>query len=172
MANFFDKVKKGINKATTTVGANATSMIEINKIKGELTAVTKEKTALYTELGEKVSSMQNEGNMDLSQVEEYVGKVNELEVKRVELEAKIHEINQEKDEKISSLDDEEAVADAVVTSEAVVEAPVEAVVEAVVEAPVVAPVVAPVETIVEEIKSEDTDSDLSSNENETGEYKG
>lgn len=155
MAGFFDNVKKSINKATQTVGANASSMIEVNKLKSEMTAATREKKVIFSEIGESVYNMKKEGNVDLGQVDVLLEKIFDLDSKIAGLEEQIEKVNQEKDEKLSSLEEAEVVA---TTVEPVAE-------------PVVQPVVEPVVEVVEEIKSEVSDNDMSG-DSETGEYKG
>jgi len=160
MADFFDKFKKGLNKATTTVSVKSTSMLEINKLKGEISSLAREKKAICTEIGEKICSMKVAGSIDLSQVDQLIGKTIDIDTKTAELEAQIEEVTRDKDEKLNALDDEvvsEApVADAVVTAETV-ETPAEEIV---------------VDQIpVEEIKTEEADTSLGDQSGETGEYK-
>ncbi|MDA3847113.1 MAG: hypothetical protein PF505_11325 [Vallitaleaceae bacterium] len=153
MADFFDKIKKGLNKATTTVSVKSTSMIEINKVKSELSALIKEKKVIFTEIGEKICSMKSSGSIDLSQVESMIEKTVDIESKITEYEEQIDSITKDKDDKLNALDDE-----------VITEAPVS---EEVVNAEEIVVDQIP----VEEIKTEEAETTSEEQSNETGEYK-
>lgn len=163
MAGFFDDLKKGINKVTTKASTNASTMIEVNKLKSEITAAGREKKVIFGEIGEAIYEMKKVGDVDLSQVEALISKAFDLDAKVVELETEIAKVNQEKDEKLSALEEP------VVVNEPVQAQPVQPVQPVVQDAAEV--VVEPVVEVVEEVKSEEQAGDMGG-DTETGEYHG
>lgn len=165
MAGFFDDLKKGINKVTTKASTNASTMIEVNKLKSEITAAGREKKVVFGEIGQAIYDMKKDGEIDLSQVDVLLSKVFDLDAKVVELEGEIEKVNQEKNDKLNALEETEVVSqpvEATPTQATQAEPVVQDVAEVVAE---------PVVEVVEEVKSEDKSGDMGG-DTETGEYHG
>lgn len=175
MADFFNKLKKSIDKGTAIVGAKSTTLIETNKIKQDIAASTRLKKDTLLELGKKVYELNNEGTFTIEAVEGLMTKISEAEAKIVDMEAKITLLQDEEKTKMDEINAaaaEDAPVDVAATE--VVE-PVEAAAEAATEAATevaeavkeVAPV-APVAPVAAEVVEEAAET----NNNETGEYNG
>lgn len=69
MAEFFNKVKKGFSKGTSTISVKSSTMMETNKLKSEISALRKEKTEVFTEVGEKFYGMKKESVINLEEID-------------------------------------------------------------------------------------------------------
>ncbi len=103
MADFFSKLKKGIDKGTKIVSAKSNTLIETNKLKSEISSVNRMKKETLLELGTKVYEQGKEGSFELANVEELMTKIGEAELKVVDLEAKIVKILEEEKEKMADI---------------------------------------------------------------------
>lgn len=110
MADFFNKLKKSIDKGTAIVGAKSTTLIETNKIKQDISATTRLKNDTLMELGKTVYAMNNEGNFTMDAIQEFVTKIAEAEAKVVDLEAKIQLLQDEEKAKLDEINAQEAAA--------------------------------------------------------------
>lgn len=173
MADFFSKIKKGLDKGTAIVSAKSSTLIETNKLKQDISTTNRMKKDTILELGTKVYTLSNEGNFSIESVQELITKIQEAETKVTDLEAKIKLTQDEEKSKIDELNKEEVVATATVAPVDVaaseVEAPATAAPEAAPAAPTaepVAPVVAPIVVAeVAPIEDEEVSETIS------GEYK-
>lgn len=123
MADFFNKLKKSIDKGTAIVSAKSNTLIETNKLKSEISAVNKVKNEALMTLGRKVYNEGKEGTFSIEGVEELITSISEKELKIVDLEAKISLIQEEEKDKMTAINAEEVV----VAEEEVVEEGVEVV---------------------------------------------
>ncbi len=109
MADFFKKLKKSIDKGGAIVSAKSSTMIETNKLKSEMGAVTRVKSEALMTLGRQVYAEGKEGTFSIENVEELITKISEQEVKLVDLEAKVALIQEEEKTKMNELNAEEVV---------------------------------------------------------------
>lgn len=106
MTDFFSKVKRSINKGTTVISVKSSTMIEVNKIKGEISSLKKEKNDIFKNIGEKAYDMQKEGQIDLSFIVELLSRVFEIdEIIKVKEQA-IEDAIKSQEEAIKALDEE------------------------------------------------------------------
>jgi len=96
MADFFDKVKDGINKGVSTVSVRSKELVEVTKLKAEIDSLQRKKKDSIEELGNIVYVMLSRDNFDQSRVmskyQEIAGidqqiKVKEEEMQRLRAEA-------------------------------------------------------------------------------------
>lgn len=96
MADFFEKVKGGIDKGIKTVSSKGKELIETTKLKGEIKDVQNSIESRFQALGKKVFEMLNRGALnedelqaDCKEITSLFKRVTELEnaIKQVELEA-------------------------------------------------------------------------------------
>lgn len=126
MADFFNKLKKSIDKNAAIIGAKSNTLIETNKLRADITATNKVKKDALLELGTKVYNMTNEEGLVLDAVEELVAKIREAERKVADLEDKIQVIQDEEKTKLEEIRAKEAEGDEVVVEAIeVVEDPME-----------------------------------------------
>ncbi len=97
MADFFDKLKEGVNKGVATVSTGSKNMIEKSKINSVIKTLTDEKKQLSEILGTKVYNyiQANEGDIPRSEVESVCHEISN----------RIKQINEQK-LKLEQLDDE------------------------------------------------------------------
>lgn len=107
MADFFDKVKKGLNKGTTVIGVKSSTMIETNKIKSEISSLKKEKNEIFTAIGEQIYKMRKEGNVDLDSVYSTLDRIFEIDNTMVERENAIEELVRKQEETLQALEEED-----------------------------------------------------------------
>ena len=69
MADTFGKIKDSFNKGIASIGAKASTSVEKSKLKSIVENGNKEADSMMTELGRKVYSMWNMGNVDVSTLE-------------------------------------------------------------------------------------------------------
>lgn len=108
MPDFFDKLKKSIDKGTAIVGAKSTTLIETNKLKQDISTTERLKRDTLMELGKKVYALNREGTFTMDAVEELITKIAEAEAKVVDLEAKIKVLQDEEKEKLDEINAMEA----------------------------------------------------------------
>jgi predicted nucleic acid-binding Zn ribbon protein len=96
MADFFEKVKGGIDKGIKTVSSKSKEFLETTKLKGEIKDVETSIQSRFNALGKKVFEMLNRGalnedelRLDCGEIASLYKKITELEeaIKKVELEA-------------------------------------------------------------------------------------
>lgn len=110
MADFFNKLKKGLDKSVATVGAKSNTLIETNKIKSDISASTKQKKEALMQLGTRVYNMSREGQgIGPEAVEDLVTIISEADKKVAELEAKIVLLQEAEKEKLSEINAEDVV---------------------------------------------------------------
>ncbi|PKM52374.1 MAG: hypothetical protein CVV02_01080 [Firmicutes bacterium HGW-Firmicutes-7] len=107
MADFFNKVKKGLNKGTTVIGVKSSTMMETNKLKGEISSLKKEKTEVFTATGEKLYNMKKEEDVNIQELEAVIGRAFEIDQFIEQKEAAIEEALRKREETIKSLGEEE-----------------------------------------------------------------
>lgn len=107
MADFFNKVKKGFSKGTTVISVKSSTMMETNKLKSEISTLKKEKTDLFTKIGERYYEMKKEGQMDYSELENTLTRAFEIDETIVQREQDIEEALRKQEETIKSLDGSE-----------------------------------------------------------------
>lgn len=106
MADFFSKVKKGLNKGTTVIGVKSSTMIETNKIKSEISSLKKEKNEIFTAIGEKIYNMRKEGNVDLAVIDPTLNRAFEIDHTILERENDIEELIKKQEETLQALEEE------------------------------------------------------------------
>lgn len=103
MADFFSRLKKGIDKGTAIVSAKSNTLIETNKLKSEISAANKLKKETLLEIGKIVYEDGKAGTFTVESVEALMTTVSEAEMKIVDLEAKIVKTQDEEKEKMADL---------------------------------------------------------------------
>jgi len=103
MADFFSKLKKGLDKGTAIVSAKSNTLIESNKLKSEINAAKKFKKETLLEIGKVVYEDGKAGTFTIESVEELITRASESEVKVADLEAKIIKIQEEEKEKMADI---------------------------------------------------------------------
>jgi len=127
MADFFSKLKKGIDKSAKVISAKSSSAIESNKVKSELGALRKSKNETFNAIGKKVYEAVLANDFDLTTVEEEINALKDFDVAIVEKEAAIVLIKSETEAKLEEIntvvEDEitEPIKEVVVEVENVVE---------------------------------------------------
>ena len=111
MADFFSKLKKGLDKGTAIVSAKSNTLIETNKLKSEISTTKKLKKETLLEIGKIVYEDGKEGTFTVESVEALITRASEADMKVVDLEAKIIKIQDEEKEKMADLNTEEAPVD-------------------------------------------------------------
>lgn len=119
MADFFNKLKKSIDKNAAIVSTKSTTMIEVNKLKSDIASTNKLVKDITLELGTKVYTLQKEGEFSLEALAELIAKIDEANDKVAALEQKIVVLQNEEQEK---LDEIKTKAEAPEVSEPVVDA--------------------------------------------------
>jgi hypothetical protein len=64
MADFFDKLKQGLNKGVTTASVRSKEMLDANRLKSKIADVERQKKDALTELGTTVCTMLDSGHLD------------------------------------------------------------------------------------------------------------
>ncbi len=103
MSDFFNKLKKGIDKGSKIVSAKSSTLIETNKLKSEIATANRVKKETLLELGTKVYTAGKEGTFSMDLVEELITTISEQEVKVADLEAKIQLIQDEEKAKLDEI---------------------------------------------------------------------
>lgn len=107
MADFFNKVKKGLNKGTTVLSVKSSTLIETNKLKSEISSLQKNKKELFTEIGQKIYELKKNDSEDTGVIEELVEKIEQIDTS-IELKQKdIEEILKKQEEILKSGDNED-----------------------------------------------------------------
>lgn len=106
MADFFNKVKKGLNKGTTVISVKSSTMMETNKLKGEILSLKKEKTEVFTAMGEKFYNMKKEGGVNVSELEVIIARAFEIDQLMEQKENAIEEVIRKQEETLKSLDND------------------------------------------------------------------
>lgn len=107
MADFFKKLKKGINKGTAVIGAKSTTLIEVNKVKSEMATTSRIKKDTLLELGTKVYTLNKEGSFSMEVIQELMTKISEAEMKISDLEARITQLQDEEKSKLEEINSDE-----------------------------------------------------------------
>jgi hypothetical protein len=103
MADFFSKLKKGIDKGTAIVSTKSSTMIEVNKLKSEISTTQKVKKETLMELGTKVFTLYQEGTFDIGQVQDLITNIGEADIRVAELEVQIAKIQEEEKTKLDEI---------------------------------------------------------------------
>lgn len=106
MADFFNKVKKGFNKGTTVISVKSSTMMETNKLKSEISSLKKEKTELFTTIGERFYNMKKEGQVNYTELENTLARAFEIDQTIEQREQAIEEAIRKQEETIKSLGEE------------------------------------------------------------------
>ncbi|MBC7960626.1 MAG: hypothetical protein H7X94_12220 [Vallitaleaceae bacterium] len=106
MAGFFNKVSKGLNKGASTISIKSSTMMETNKIKGEISSLKKEKTEVFTAVGDKLYNMKREENVNFEELEVVVARAFEIDGIILEKEAAIAEVLRKQEEALRALGEE------------------------------------------------------------------
>lgn len=108
MADFFNKVKKGLNKGTTVLSVKSSTLIETNKLKSEISSLQKNKKELFTEIGQKIYELKKNESEDTGVIEELVEKIEQIDTS-IELKQKdIEELLKKQEEILKSGDNEDS----------------------------------------------------------------
>lgn len=97
MADFFDKLKDGVNKSVATVSTGSKTIIEKSKINSVIKTLADEKKQLLEILGNKVYLYVKENGTDVP--------LSEIESICSQISSRIEQIN-EQNQKLEELDDE------------------------------------------------------------------
>lgn len=103
MADFFSKLKKGIDKSAKVIGAKGTSAIESNKVKSELSALKKSKNETFKAVGIKVYEAVLAEDFDLSLIAEEINALKDFDVAILEKEAEIEKIKADTEAKLEEI---------------------------------------------------------------------
>ncbi len=98
MADFFDKVKQGIDKGITTVRVKSKEVIETTKIKGQIRAIQERKNAALEELGNIVYTMFLKGGFDEERAKEKCEGIRGLDSQIKEKEKELNQIHLQTEE--------------------------------------------------------------------------
>ena len=103
MSDLFGKIKQGIDKSTKVIGAKSASLIDTNKVKSEISSLTKNKEELLSKVGllvYKADPLAFSYELVREQIEaiqlidaQIIKKNEELEQIKIETEEKLQEIN-------------------------------------------------------------------------------
>lgn len=99
MIDFFDKIKKSIDK----VSIKAKETIEINKIKGQISKIQEQKRKAFEELGSIVYEMLGADNLELEKLKEKAEAIKELDRQIKEKEQELLEVQTESQQEIEGL---------------------------------------------------------------------
>ncbi|PKM95468.1 MAG: hypothetical protein CVU84_05220 [Firmicutes bacterium HGW-Firmicutes-1] len=116
MADFFNKVKKGFNKGTTVISVKSSTMMETNKLKGEISSLKKEKTEIFTATGEKFYTMKKEGSVNIQELETVIARSFEIDQLIEQKEHGIEEAIKKQEDTLNSLDEESDDEDKIICS--------------------------------------------------------
>ena len=64
MADFFDKLKQGLNKGVATASVRSKEMLDANRLKSKIADCERQKKEALTELGTTVCTMLDSGHLD------------------------------------------------------------------------------------------------------------
>ena len=106
MSDFFNKLKKGIDKGSKIAKAKSNTLIESNKLKSEIATANRVKKETLLEIGTKVYEAAKEGTFEMGLVEELITTISDLEAKVVDLEAKIQLLQDEEKAKLEEINAE------------------------------------------------------------------
>jgi hypothetical protein len=70
MADFFDKLKEGLNKGLTTASVKSKEMFDANRVKSQIADLEKRKKDAVAELGTTVCAMLDRGALDEASLRE------------------------------------------------------------------------------------------------------
>lgn len=99
MAEFFDKLKEGIDK----VSIKAKETIEINKIKGQISKIQEQKRKAFEELGSIVYEMLNSETLDIEKLKEKAEAIKDFDRQIKEKEKEIIEVQTKAQQEIEGL---------------------------------------------------------------------
>lgn len=103
MADFFNKVKKGFNKGTTTIGIKSSTMMETNKLKGEISSLKREKTEVFTSVGDKYYSMKKEDLINIEELNTIIVRAFEIDLTIAQKEQAIEDALKKQEETLRAL---------------------------------------------------------------------
>ncbi|NDL67345.1 zinc ribbon domain-containing protein [Anaerotalea alkaliphila] len=99
---FFDKMKESLNKGTATVSIKAQTMLELNKVKAEISNLEKQKKDTLEAIGERMVEMKRAGAISVEEVEPMVLSVFEVEAKLAEKELEKQEVLKKEEEALKA----------------------------------------------------------------------
>ncbi len=87
MADFFDKLKKGLDEGITKMKVKSKELVDTTKIKGEISNLNQRKSSLLLTVGTEFYNMHKAGTFD---IDKFKDKFNEIENidKQIELKEK------------------------------------------------------------------------------------
>lgn len=99
MADFFDKLKEGVNKGVATVSTGSKNMIEKSKINSVIKTLTDEKKQLSEILGTKVYNymLSNDGDIPRSEISSLCTEISNRIKQINEQRAKLEQLEEEMD---------------------------------------------------------------------------
>lgn len=100
MADFFSKLKKGIDKNAKVLSTKSSAAIESNKVKSELSALKKSKNETFSVIGKKVYEAVLADGFDLAAVMEEVNALKDFDIAILDKEAAIANIKAEAEAKL------------------------------------------------------------------------
>lgn len=108
MADFFSKVKKGFSKGTATINIKSSTMIETNKLKGEISSLKKEKLEIFKTIGETYYNMKKEEQVNIEEIDTILTKAFEIDETISEKENAIKEAIEKEEEALKALKESES----------------------------------------------------------------
>lgn len=99
MAEFFDKIREGIDK----VSIKAKETIEVTKIKGQISKIQEQKKKAFEELGSLVYEMLVNDNLEVDKLREKTGIIKELDKQIKEKEQELIEVQSKAQQEIEGL---------------------------------------------------------------------
>lgn len=98
MPDFFETVKRGLERGIATVGAKSKEMLEISQLRSQIRSLEEEKQAKLEELGNIVCTMVARGALDQERLQEKCRGIAALETGIKDKEERIRAIHRETEE--------------------------------------------------------------------------
>lgn len=112
MADFFNKLKVGLNKGTKVIQAKGTSAIETNKVKSELNALKKKRLQLFADIGKTVYEADKDGSFSTELVKDVLVTIKECDHEIVEIESKLDGIKESTEARLKEIDEQARLEEA------------------------------------------------------------
>ncbi len=101
MSEFLDKVKQGISKGVTTASVKSKELIDVTRLKNQISTLEKKKQDLIEELGGIVYAMFLKNNIDVNTIQEKGNFIKKIEGQMDALRLEIVEVQKRAKESLS-----------------------------------------------------------------------
>ncbi len=101
MADFFDKVKQGISKGVTNVTVKSKEMLEVTKLKSQISTLQEQKSHRLEELGNIVYTMLLKASIDESRIKDKGSAIQKIDNQIETLENEIVQVQNKARESLS-----------------------------------------------------------------------